>query len=382
MARNGSGVKKASESSVEIEFNLDGRRCRERIKCKPTPANLRKLTLFRAEIVDAIAAGQFDYAATFPNSKRLKSPDQPAAQTLSIWMDKLLDRKEPLVKASTYRQYRQNVAKLKPLFGHYLLTDIKRKHVREWCETLSCGNRRINELIRPLREALACAVDDEIITVNPLRDFEFKRLETPKIDHVDPLTTDEFVILLDSLSGSFKNYVQFAIWTGLRTSELVALEWGDIDFVRGVVSVQRALTQAAKTPEVTKTRSGTREVKLLQPAMAALAAQKQHSFLAGNRVFLNIDGKPYTGDYQIWIHWRRALLTAGIRYRNPYQTRHTFASIMLSAGENINWIAQQLGHTSVTITLKHYARFIPDSNEHYGQKAVEFFEKSVHKNRH
>lgn len=126
-------------------------------------------------------------------------------------------------------------------------------------------------------------------------------------------------------------------------------------------------------PEATKTRAGTREVKLLPPAIEALHAQKPHSFLSGGVVFLNVNGKPFTGDQQIAAHWLRLLLRAGIRYRNPYQTRHTFASMMLTAGENIHWLAQQMGHTSITITMSHYARFMPDQAEQYGMKAVEKF---------
>nr|WP_253727729.1 tyrosine-type recombinase/integrase [Burkholderia thailandensis] len=63
---------------------------------------------------------------------------------------------------------------------------------------------------------------------------------------------------------------RFAFWTGLRTSELVALNWTDVDWKRGVIVVKRALTQTAKEAEDTKTRSSRREVKLLPPAMSAL----------------------------------------------------------------------------------------------------------------
>jgi len=66
------------------------------------------------------------------------------------------------------------------------------------------------------------------------------------------------------------------------------------------------------------------------------------------------------------------LKKAGVRYRNPYQTRHTFASMMLSAGENIAWVSAQMGHSNVLITAKAYARWI-NNNEQHGAKAAEMY---------
>jgi len=193
-----------------------------------------------------------------------------------------------------------------------------------------------------------------------------------KPDHVDPLTREEADKLLASINGPFRNLVQFAIWTGLRTSELIALEWGDVDFVRGYARIARAKTQKARTAETTKTASGLREVKLLPPALEALSRQKQHTFMTGGVIFTN-GASPFTGDYQVWVHWKRALLIAGIRYRNPYQTRHTYASWLLTAGENIGWLSKQMGHSNISTTLKHYARFVVDKDDLTGSKAVEKF---------
>ena len=373
MARNGSGVKAASESSIEIEFQYEGERCRERVKCKPSPSNLRRLALFRDEIIDSIAIGTFDYQASFPNSKRFKAKAPLSDnETIGHWLKVLLDRTEQTSKASTYATLTTTIKKLDGAFGKMKLTDIKRRHVREYCEKLTCGNRQIRKLVSALRQAIECAVDDEIIDTNPLTNFSFKKIEPPKEDHVDPLTKEEVETLLNSLSGSFKHFCQFAIWTGLRTSELVALEWGDIDFIRGVARINKAKTQDASKAETTKTTSGTRDIKLLPPALDALKQQKAETFILGKEIFMR-DGKAYDGAEQIWRDWKRALQRAGIRYRNPYQTRHTFASFMLSAGENINWLAKQMGHSQVTTTLKHYARFMPDGEDQYGLKAVERF---------
>lgn len=375
MESTSKGVRKATENSIELEFVYRGKRCRERIKCKPTDANFRKIAVFREKILEDIKNNTFDYAKAFPGSKRVKA-FQEVNQVVLIgkWLDNWLGHKERHIKASTYSGYRKAIGILKPQFGHLALTEIKKKDVRNWCKTLDCSNKRIRNLVQPLINAMQYAVEDELIEDNPLKDFSFKRIEPPKDDHVDPLSRDEADKLLSVLSGQYKNLIQFALWTGLRTSELIALQWGDVDFVRGVIRIQRAKTQASRKFETTKTNAGTREVKLLAPAMSALGSQKAHTFLAGQHIFINeLNGKPYSGDQQLWQAWRRALLKAGIRYRPPYHTRHTFASWMLSAGESLPWISKQLGHSSMQVTTKHYARFIADSQPEAGNKAVDLF---------
>lgn len=109
----------------------------------------------------------------------------------------------------------------------------------------------------------------------------------------------------------------FAIWTGLRTSELVALDWGDIDWLREEVMVNRAMTQAAKgKAEATKTAAGRRSVKLLRPALEALKAQKTYTFLADAEVFQNPRMlERWAGDGPIRkTMWVPAMKKAGVRY--------------------------------------------------------------------
>ena len=218
----------------------------------------------------------------------------------------------------------------------------KKKQVKAWCESKASSSKTLANLVSVLRAALQDAVDDDLIPYNVLHDFRFRRNEPPKSDDVDPFSREEQTALLGALSGQHHNLILFAIWTGLRTSELVALEWGDIDFVRGIIKVQRAKTQHASKPETPKTKSGNREVKLLPPALSALTDQQQYTGQENKRVFKNPNtGKDLRGDRCIRKFWEWGLKQAGLRYRNPYQTRHTYASMMLSAGEHCHGSANK-----------------------------------------
>lgn len=167
-----------------------------------------------------------------------------------------------------------------------------------------------------------------------------------------------------------RNYCKFNFATGLRTSEMIGLCWSDIDWRKDTVKIRRAWVMGKmKAP---KTESGVREVQLLQPAINALKAQRAHTATAGEFVFHDPRTNARWGsDQSIRAgEWQRALRKAGVRYRYPYQMRHTFASQALSAGENVMWVARQMGHRDWTITAKKYGRWIPSMVPDAGAKAA------------
>ncbi|HGM6436089.1 TPA: tyrosine-type recombinase/integrase [Pseudomonas aeruginosa] len=364
-----------------------GVRCRERISLKPTATNLKRAEQHKAAVEHAIANGTFDYAVTFPGSPRAaKFAPEASQETVAGFLTKWLAGKKQHVSSSTFEGYRKLVElRLVPALGPTLLVDLRRKTVRDWLNTLEVSNKTLSNIQSCLRSALNDAVDnDELIDTNPLAGWTFSRKDQVKEDDVDPFSPEEQRAILTSLDGQAKNLVQFALWTGMRTSELVALDWGDIDWLKGEVYVTRTMTQAAAgEAEVTKTLSGKRRIKLLAPAMEALVAQKDHTFLAGNEVFQNPRTlERWKGDQPIRkTMWAHAVKKAGVRYRRPYQTRHTYASMMLSAGEHPMWVAGQLGHSDWTMIARVYGRWMPSADIGAGSRAEELWGGQLEKTR-
>ncbi|APF00818.1 Arm DNA-binding domain-containing protein [Pseudomonas putida] len=387
MGRGGSGVRAVSDSSIEITFMFRGVRCRERVALKPSATNLKKAQQHKAAIEHAIAQGTFDYSVTFPGSPRAaKFAPETSQETAGGYLTKWLQAKKKHISSSTFEGYRKIVElRLLPTIGHHLVIDLKRKTIKDWLDTLQVGNKTLSNIQSCLRSALNDAVDEELLDTNPLAGWTYARKEAPpKEDDVDPFTPEEQQAILAALSGQARNMVQFALWTGLRTSELVALDWGDVDWVRGEVMISRAMTQAAGgEAEVTKTAAGRRSVKLLRPAMEALKAQKEHTFLADKEVFQNPRTlERWAGDQPIRkTMWHPAMKKAGVRYRRPYQTRHTYASMMLSAGEHPMWVAKQMGHTDWTMIARVYGRWMPSADIEAGFKAEKFWSSAQTKKR-
>lgn len=371
------GVRAASASTIEIDFYYAGARCRERLKLEPTPANLKKAARHRAAVISAIESGTFDYQVTFPRSKNARKFLR--CDRLDNYLRQWLKAKQPTLKSSTFAGYRKMIeGQLIPQFGHLLLEEFKRGHARDWAGGLTCSNKRIANLLSPLRAALDDAMHDDLIPANPLAGWHYRRQEAPREqDDIDPFTSEEQAAILEALIPKGRFLIQFAFWSGLRTSELVALEWSDIDWQKKRLRISRAITQASRgEAETTKTTAGTRTIDLLPRAVAALKAQKAISYLhPTGRVFLNPrTGEPWTGDQAIRkTLWAHALKRAGVRYRRPYQTRHTYASMMVSAGEPLAWISKQMGHTSVVTTARIYASWIPVTNSQAGMLADKRF---------
>jgi integrase len=105
-------------------------------------------------------------------------------------------------------------------------------------------------------------------------------------------------------------------------------------------------------------------VHLNSRALAALTRQKAHTFLAGEHVFHDPRyGKRWEGVRPFGrSFWKPTLKRLGIRYREPYNTRHTYATMMLMAGMTPAFCAGQMGH-SVEVFLGTYAKWIPGAGD-------------------
>lgn len=173
---------------------------------------------------------------------------------------------------------------------------------------------------------LGDAYADGLIDHNPMA--RIRSLKSTSDRDPDPFTPDEVSRILAACDGPMRNLLQFAFATGLRRTELLGLRWCDIDLDSGTAYIHRSVIKGHEE-ERTKTRSGRREMTLLPMAMSALQQQAQYSYLTGERVFMEpLSCQPWQSSKQLARRWTRILRLAKVRYRNPYQTRHTYASML------------------------------------------------------
>jgi integrase len=379
------GVRAASKSSIGFSFTCidahghKGQR-RPRIKIKPTDENLAWAQEFLGDIKRAIRRGTFDYATTFPDCKDKYKFTSSQGASLESFLDEWFeDRKtDPKYHSSTLEEDQKCINRYKPLY-EICVSDLTAKDVHEWAKKQNVLTKTISNYISPLRVALDWAVHPKgIITTNPIKNVSFtgkkKRTIKQKRHKCDPVNVEERDEIINTATGQLQNIIRFSFWSGLRPSEAFALEWSDVDFERGRIYIDKAITSAADEPEEPKTEAAIRFVKLFPESIKALKDQLE--FTEGETVVFNNphSNKPWNGDASYRGQWETVFSHTSIkRHRSPYQTRHTYASMMLSADVNCMWVSKQLGHTSSDFTRQTYARWIDDDSPGMGQELVDKF---------
>jgi integrase len=117
--------------------------------------------------------------------------------------------------------------------------------------------------------------------------------------------------------------------------------------------------------------SSCRDVDLLDPLLEILRRHRQTFLREEGHVFTNRHGNPLEVNNLRNRVWYPAIIKAGLRKRTMYQTRHTFASLMLSHGEDPLWVARMLGHTSLDMIFRHYGKFIRNRSRKDGGRFLE-----------
>tara|TARA_R110002167_G_scaffold12129_8_gene52011 strand:+ start:556 stop:1641 length:1086 start_codon:yes stop_codon:yes gene_type:complete len=353
----------ARKNSIQISFMYKGDRVRETLKLEPTKPNLNAANRIRQAALRDIELGKFEYSEHFPNSKNALKYSNNIGSLITIkeQMENWLRQPRILkLEASTLRGYNSSIKyHLNPNFGHLYLSELTVPIVNDWISSLDIQTKTINNILTPLRMSYKWAFNTEIITKNPFNHIDNLPIKTRE---PQPFNENEIEKILNQLTGMEKNLIQTAFWTGMRTSELIGLRWEDIDFHKKKLFVQNVIVRGnTKGP---KTEAGKRTIKLNDGSLEALSAQKAFKSNSSNLVFTDPKSADKALDDQKIRKriWTPALQRAGISYREPYQTRHTFASIMLSNGENPLLISKQMGHSKVSQTFNSYARWIEDDS--------------------
>ncbi len=269
-------------------------------------------------------------------------------------------------RTSTRKDYESALRKyLFPAFGSWLVSDITPDAIKRLRKGIKVTNTRINNIMKPLRGILNAAVEKKLIPVNPMS--LVASLPSERVD-IDPFSIEEIKLLVETLPLFWRCYFKFAFFSGLRTSELNALEWKHIDFVFDLITVRQSWVMNEIQP--CKTASSRRDVILLPAAKEALMEMAENYMLGERKpsklIFPSTAGSPLSQNNIINRIWDPTLARLGLRRRTPYQTRHTFASLCLLAGEDPAWVAKQMGHTTLKMIYERYGKYIKNRTRQDG----------------
>lgn len=353
--RSETGGVTAHRAGIQLTLYYQGKRLRPTLNLPATEPNLRHARRMLDEIRQKIRHGTFAMGDYFPGYAGAESSSNQ--KTFGEYAD-LYESAQGKKAAATAEDYRKQLASVwRPSLGDRSIDQIKYSELQALIGELAVSAKTLNNYLIPLRGVFTLAMRDGAITRNPAEGIENAKLQRPK---PDPFDQDEVRAIIKDLAKhggpQIANYFAAAFYAGFRPSEQIALQWGDVDFKHRNVRVQRAVVRA-KAKASTKTYAS-RDVELTGPAWAAFDGQRSHTQLAGLEVFWNpATSLPWNDIQMQWRWWGASLKRLGIRYRVPYQTRHTFATLALMAGNNPGWIATQMGN-SPEIMFKTYAKWI------------------------
>ena len=358
-----------------VDFRYMNMRCRETTNLTDTPANKKKLAKIIEKMEAEITLGIFDYAAYFPKSERAQemmaladraeaciSRNPTFKQFSGIWYEEKKIEWRP-----SYQYKVQTILDkyLLPVFGGKAVHAIKKpdlltfrsslakvRYGKEGQSNLSVS--RINEIMVPLRMILQEAADRYEFET-PYKNI--KALKQARPD-VNPFTLSEVWLFLKHVRADYKPYYTVRFFTGMRTSEVDGLKWDCINFDRREISIRGALVNGEMGP--TKTLGSQRDIAMSQLVYDALQEQKQRTYGKSEFIFCNSQGNPLEYRNVNRRVWKPTLALLGLKHRRAYQTRHTAATLWLAAGENPEWIARQMGHSSTEMLFRVYSRYVPD----------------------
>jgi integrase len=384
-----------------FDFRARGQRFREQTELDDTPANRKKMAAVASRLEYELQLGSLDYGRYFPNSPNretyvalvtpsgsvpLGSNAGPsnvrgeATPAFNGFAETWFIENEVRWRRTTRVLIRMVVDKhLLPVFGSQPVASITRAEVLAFrAEFAKRPGKKKDAPISPKTVNDTMGVLKSILDEAAAR-FGFtsacqglKRLKVPKTD-VFPFTLEETRQLIATCRPDYRDYLTVRAFTGMRTGEVNGLKWTCVDFKRREILVRETFTHGQQ--DKTKTNSSVREIMMSPPVYDALKRLQDQAEDKDGYVFTNRNGQPFDNHNFTNRVWYPLLRYLNFRRRRPYQLRHTCATFWLTAGENPLWIARQLGHSSVEMLFRVYARWVNDVTRKDGSAFEKLLEK-------
>ena len=350
-----------------------------------------------------LAATQIRAKLAEGNISALEPVERSSAPIFKDYAERwLTEAIRPHRKARTEEYYRQIVENhLEPVFGSLALDAITPAHVRAFiahklegrpCSKHARPDRKCEVCVEPLarntvknaaatlRAILYQAQIDSLIATNPAA--RFGRLFNARHDareHVVVLEPESVAAVLTAATKWYPDHalaVRVLFYTGMREGELLGLQWEDIDWRRNLIDLRRTVAfrnhrLIVNTPKSGKLRTVDVPVSLIAQLRDRHSVRQTEAAVDGAPISPWVfpaatdPAKPLN---DAWLRdrvWRPLLSKAGVRHVRVHDARHTYASLMLRRGVPVAYVSNQLGHSSIAVTVDLYGHFVPGADRHH-----------------
>ncbi|MBU2535419.1 MAG: site-specific integrase [Chloroflexi bacterium] len=303
---------------------------------------------------------------------------KPSKVTVTAYLDRWLSEyAKPNLSPRSFERYRDLVRQhFTSSFGKVALTQLKPEHLQK--HYTSCLEAGLNPMTVRYHHAVIHKALDTALKWGLVSRNVADAVEPPPKHRHEMETWDDWEIVRFLKATEDSPYFALfhtVLYTGLRRSEALGLQWQDIDFVFCQLSVRRGLHHLKDGSYVftePKSEKSRRTIALSPVALLVFRdhrqRQEQDGLLAGkplqetNLVFSQPDGKPLRPN-TITRAWQSAAKKASVKPIRFHDARHSHASMLLKGGVHPKVVQERLGHSSIEMTLDIYSHVVPGIQE-------------------
>ena len=295
-----------------------------------------------------------------------------------IWLDEwICNYIRPSSKRRTCERYSEIIEKrLKVKLGEYELDELTPLVLQRYItELIESGNMKtgkglaansVNGIITVIQNSLKLAY-----ALGTIKEYAADKIRRPKTKEKEVTCftlSEQKKIERAALAGKKTKWLGIVVclYTGLRIGELLALEWKDVDFQKGVLTVSKSRHEGkdengryAQIVESPKTVSSRRCIPLPKQILCELRMLKRKS----RSVYVISNGESSIPVRSYQRSFERLLKKLDIPHKGFHALRHTFATRALECGMDVKMLSELLGHKDPAVTLRRYVHSLMEQKK-------------------
>lgn len=318
-----------------------------------------------------------DQLTTLQHQRKTGLLVEESKLSVAAFLDRwLLDSVKGSTRPTTYESYSSHVENyIKPNVGSIKLAKLMPLHVARIYSTMAADGKsaRLQQMVHAtLHRALEIGMKWGLVARNVSDAVD--RPKAPKVEFTTFTPDQTHKLLVTAAGDRLEALYVMAIGAGMRSGELLGLQWADIDLKAGSLSVRRTLIELGGKQSYgePKSASGKRAIRLPGVVVSALWAHKARMMAEGHAgnplVFVTTEGTPILRSDLRRHSWLPLLKKADLPTIRFHDLRHTSATLLLGEGVHPKIVQERLGHSTVTLTLNTYSHVMPSMQEDAASK--------------